>query len=65
VRSERKAAFRTQKGTCGEDVLSPGKDGLEMGGSSVAQVHQKLAVGDVSRVAEVAFEPHLMDDSVQ
>jgi len=36
-----------------------------MGGSSVAQVHQKLAVGDVSRVTEVAFEPHLMDDSVQ
>lgn len=64
-RSERKAAFRTHKGTCGEDALSPGKDGLEMGGSSVAQVHQKLAVGDVSRVAEVAFEPHLMDDSVQ
>ena len=36
-----------------------------MGGSSVAQVHQKLAVGDVSRVAEVAFELHLSNDVVQ
>lgn len=64
-KSERKAAFRTHKDPCSEGALSPVKDGLEMDGSSIAQVYQKLAVGDVSRVAEVAFEPHLMDDSVQ
>jgi len=67
-RSERKPAFRTHKGTCVEDTLFPGTNGLDLlfHSTGSAQVSSKLAVRRVfsSRVAAVAFELHLNDDVV-
>lgn len=68
---ERKVAFRTDKEIRVEGALPQLKYGLELpihnltmeGG--IAQVSHELAVGDVSRVAEVAFDLHLSRDFVQ
>jgi len=70
-RSERKAAFRTGKEIRGEGALPQSKDGLDLPTHNlaregvVAHVSQKPEVGDISRIAEVAFELHLSHDPVQ
>jgi hypothetical protein len=69
-RSERKFAFRTAKEIGVEGALPRTKDGLDLPipklgiGGVVAQVCKKTGVGDISRVAEVAFDLHLSHDPV-